>query len=180
MHLDSLVRMSRLNKTENGTSIFRCVESGKEIAVFKSMKCLHCGFHWDVIPGSGRKRGWCQNCNGPTCGSPACDPCVHYMQKIDNMEADRDLFFKPIVAHLPFKLLIPTHADNSSEVGLFDAAPHGLDVGVPSHEQRGGEIQAAWPETLDGIATERADVPLLLDAGTGSVGEVPMDAGGVE
>ncbi len=141
--------MARLNKTENGTSIFRCVESGKEIAVFKSMKCLHCGFHWDVIPGSGRKRGWCQSCHGPTCGNPLCDPCVHYMQKLDNMEADRDLFFKPIVAHLPFKLLVPPYGDHPPEVCDAPPAPHGLDVGLPGHEERGDSVSAAREQAFD-------------------------------
>lgn len=35
-------------------------------------RCVHCDHRWIVIKGSGRKRGYCQTCAGPTCGRPSC------------------------------------------------------------------------------------------------------------
>ena len=40
-----------------------------------TLQCVHCGFHWMVIPGSGRRRGWCMKCNGPSCGAEECMAC---------------------------------------------------------------------------------------------------------
>ena len=50
-------------------------------------QCIHCGCHYVVSPGSGRRRGWCLACNGATCGKDGCDVCVHMMQRIENCEA---------------------------------------------------------------------------------------------
>ena len=46
------------------------------------LRCVHCGFHWEVQPGSGRKRGFCQKCCGPTCGSTQCDTCNPVMKQL--------------------------------------------------------------------------------------------------
>lgn len=40
-----------------------------------TLSCVHCGGHWVVVPGSGRTRGWCMKCKGPTCGKQACCAC---------------------------------------------------------------------------------------------------------
>jgi len=40
------------------------------------LKCVHCQHIWIVKRGSGRKRGWCLKCMGPTCGSQSCMECV--------------------------------------------------------------------------------------------------------
>lgn len=42
---------------------------------FDTLQCVHCEKHWTVIPGSGRKRGWCLKCGGPHCGAMACWTC---------------------------------------------------------------------------------------------------------
>lgn len=34
-------------------------------------QCVHCGGHWVFEKGSGKLRGFCQRCMGPTCG-PNC------------------------------------------------------------------------------------------------------------
>lgn len=36
------------------------------------LTCAHCQYTWRVVPGSGRRRGWCRRCNGPLCGKPKC------------------------------------------------------------------------------------------------------------
>lgn len=52
------------------------------------LMCMHCQYIWEPEPGSGRKRGWCFNCEGPTCGKQACaEGCKHWEQVIEEMEA---------------------------------------------------------------------------------------------
>lgn len=46
-----------------------------------TLQCVHCGLHWEVIPGSGRTRGWCMKCNGPHCGAAVCWVCVPAAKK---------------------------------------------------------------------------------------------------
>ena len=101
--------MARLNKRANGESIFRCRESGKEIAVFATIKCVHCGAHTDVVPGSGRRRFWCMNCNGNTCGKPECDACVPWEKAMEAYEKGVTADLMPVKAAVPegFALIIP-------------------------------------------------------------------------
>jgi len=51
-----------------------------------TLQCRHCQAHWEVIPGSGQKRGWCMRCKGPTCGRPECDPCIPSEAKLDAID----------------------------------------------------------------------------------------------
>lgn len=60
---------------------------GREVG--DTCQCVHCGAHWLWIKGSGRKRGWCINCQGFTCGTRACDPCVPWEKKLDLYEAGK-------------------------------------------------------------------------------------------
>lgn len=52
-----------------------------------TLACVHCQAHWIVRPGSGRTRGWCLKCGGPTCGAPGCDACVPFEKKLELMES---------------------------------------------------------------------------------------------
>lgn len=47
-----------------------------------TLQCVHCEAHWNVEPGSGRKRGWCVNCAGPHCGAEACHTCTPFEMKL--------------------------------------------------------------------------------------------------
>jgi len=47
---------------------------------YETMCCVHCRVHWRIQPGSGKKRGFCYKCGGPTCGQHKCDTCVDYMK----------------------------------------------------------------------------------------------------
>lgn len=40
------------------------------------LKCVHCQKIEVIVRGSGKRRGWCFKCMGPTCGSKECDICV--------------------------------------------------------------------------------------------------------
>lgn len=48
------------------------------------LQCVHCGYTWIVQPGSGRKRGFCSQCPGVTCGKRACQAHVS-LKKSDEM-----------------------------------------------------------------------------------------------
>ena len=38
-----------------------------------TLQCVHCGMHWEIKPGSGKERGFCLKCMGPTCGKQQCE-----------------------------------------------------------------------------------------------------------
>ena len=40
-----------------------------------TQSCVHCGRHWIVQPGSGKRRGWCPWHKAPHCGSEDCMYC---------------------------------------------------------------------------------------------------------
>ena len=64
---------------------------------FDTLQCKHCGRHWTVMPGSGRRRGFCVRCNGPTCGKQSCETCIPKELFLDNVEKGRASSFRPIV-----------------------------------------------------------------------------------
>ncbi len=51
--------------------------------------CVHCRHHWEVKRGSGKTRGFCYKCMGPTCGSKKCGVCVPYEKMIDEVSRIR-------------------------------------------------------------------------------------------
>ena len=61
--------------------------------------CVHCGGQFKRQPGSGRIRGYCQNCGGFVCG-PGCAECVPVELLLENIEAGRPLNYKPIKASI--------------------------------------------------------------------------------
>lgn len=51
------------------------------------LTCAHCGYTWAVVPGSGRKRGWCRRCSAALCGKPACMAgCLPEEARLEHME----------------------------------------------------------------------------------------------
>lgn len=59
-------------------------EGGSEGDTFS---CKHCGLIQHVNPQSGKERGYCAMCHGPTCGRLKCQSCEPLMKKIEAMEA---------------------------------------------------------------------------------------------
>ena len=51
-----------------------------------TLQCVHCARHWQVIVGSGRKRGFCMKCMGVTCGSQKCMDCNPWEKQMDIAE----------------------------------------------------------------------------------------------
>ncbi len=72
------------------------LETGKVVTT-ATCQCCHCGRHWEYKPGSGRKRGWCRNCHAITCGNTECDPCVHFLQKLENQVKGLPVEHKPVI-----------------------------------------------------------------------------------
>ena len=64
---------------------------------YDTMMCAHCQMHFTVIPGSGRRRGFCMRCGHVTCGQAKCDACVPFEQWLENVEAGRAENFRPII-----------------------------------------------------------------------------------
>lgn len=56
-------------------------------------QCCHCGGHFQIIPGSGKTRGFCLKCTKVTCGNPACNE--HF-----SIEERMDLFEKGLLPEL--------------------------------------------------------------------------------
>mgnify|MGYP001581667523 FL=1 len=52
-----------------------------------TLQCRHCLYTWCVEPGSGRQRGWCTMCDGPTCGSRECsERCLPFERRQELLE----------------------------------------------------------------------------------------------
>ena len=60
---------------------------GREVA--DTLTCVHCDLTWIRIPGSGRKRGWCMECGGVTCGKRECSVCMPFEKKLNLYEKGR-------------------------------------------------------------------------------------------
>ena len=63
------------------------MEDGQEVA--DTAQCCHCGAHFVVVRGSGKTRGFCTECMGPTCGKPECDGCVTFERRFELYEKGR-------------------------------------------------------------------------------------------
>jgi len=63
------------------------LENGQEVA--DTHMCCHCGRHWVFRAGSGKRRGWCFNCNSMHCGRKECSSCIPFMKKIEEIEAGK-------------------------------------------------------------------------------------------
>lgn len=63
----------------------------------ETLMCCHCQMHWIVCLGSGKQRGFCFRCAGPTCGKQQCEvQCIPFERAIEIMEW-RDLLRRKII-----------------------------------------------------------------------------------
>lgn len=46
------------------------VIDGRHVA--DTLRCVHCGYNWEIKVGSGIRRGWCPDCKGAVCGAQGC------------------------------------------------------------------------------------------------------------
>ena len=68
-------------------AIITAEPSGRTIEA-DTLQCAHCGMHWQVQPGSGKRRGWCTKCNGPLCHEKelCMVMCYPFEKRQDDME----------------------------------------------------------------------------------------------
>jgi hypothetical protein len=52
-------------------------------------RCCHCQAHFEMVPGSGRTRGFCMRCGAVHCGAPACMECVPFEARLEHAEGKR-------------------------------------------------------------------------------------------
>jgi len=90
-----------LNTREAGRFTFADPGADKPLLELGTVQCVHCGAHFPVVPGSGKVRGFCQNCNGPVCG-PACAACVPTDLLLENIEKGRPEDFRPVIVPVSF------------------------------------------------------------------------------
>jgi hypothetical protein len=84
-------------------------ESDKKV-VRDLLCCAHCGLHFYVTPGSGKRRGFCARCGDVTCGAEKCQECVHWRKKLELIEAgkaDMSLISTGRAEGLPVSVAIP-------------------------------------------------------------------------
>lgn len=63
----------------------------------ETLSCVHCQYIWKVESGSGRKRGFCFQCAGPTCGKPQCEErCIPFEQALEQIER-RDILHRKML-----------------------------------------------------------------------------------
>ncbi|HSZ58591.1 MAG TPA: hypothetical protein VK797_23185 [Tepidisphaeraceae bacterium] len=53
------------------------------------LRCCHCQAVWVVVRGSGKRRGFCTKCMGPTCGSDECMACNPWEKRLERIEAGK-------------------------------------------------------------------------------------------
>lgn len=58
-------------------------EDGNEYA--DTLQCCHCNSQFTVVKGSGKVRGFCTMCMGPTCGAQ-CHECLPFMKRLEEFE----------------------------------------------------------------------------------------------
>ncbi len=91
--------MSASHSKQSGE--YQCVGFDGKIERGATVQCCHCQGTWFWAPGSGRMRGWCQNCMGFVCG-PACAECVPLEVRLENIEAGR-----PELTPAPVRVFVP-------------------------------------------------------------------------
>jgi hypothetical protein len=88
----------------HGTVILTDKFSGKETH-HDTLQCCHCMRHWIVVKGSGKRRGWCFRCNGPTCGADACMDHIPAEAQLEILEGTRNP--GSVSVGMPGKLWVP-------------------------------------------------------------------------
>ncbi len=83
----------------------------------ETLKCVHCQHSWIVEPGSGKMRGFCQRCNGYTCGGKNCLDCIPAEHRLENIEAGR-----PELTPKPVMIVVPAGIESVSTAGNHDVA----------------------------------------------------------
>lgn len=68
---------------------YACLTTAEGVKERDTQQCCHCSGHFNVVPGSGKVRGWCTLCNRVTCGQPACNEHFPFEKRMDLYEKGR-------------------------------------------------------------------------------------------
>ncbi len=71
---------------------YRIIDEYGRITEGQTLTCVHCGAMWQIIPGSGRERGFCFRCMGPTCDRNECNRCLPYERQLEIIEQRHRLY----------------------------------------------------------------------------------------
>lgn len=63
------------------------IADGVQIA--STQQCAHCGGHFQMVKGSGTRRGFCIKCMKITCGNPGCDFCIPAEARLEILEGNQ-------------------------------------------------------------------------------------------
>lgn len=59
------------------------------VQVASTLRCPHCGGHFESRPGSGKRRAFCLKCQRVTCGNPTCDACIPVEARCEFVEGKK-------------------------------------------------------------------------------------------
>lgn len=62
------------------------------VQVASTLRCPHCGAHFESQPGSGKRRAYCMKCRRVTCGNPVCDHCIPIEARLEFFEGTKTLY----------------------------------------------------------------------------------------
>lgn len=65
------------------------IYDGTGCQVADTVMCVHCGRHWIWRQGSGKRRGFCMNCMGITCGNQKCVECLPIEKRMTLFETGK-------------------------------------------------------------------------------------------
>lgn len=80
-----MYKNAKFERKPSGTILIDNVESAH------TKQCCHCQKHFVSLKGSGTLRGFCRNCMAVTCGSPECNVCIPFKQKLTEYENGKRL-----------------------------------------------------------------------------------------
>lgn len=98
-------------------------EPDKPTIEAETISCVHCQFTWIVQPGSGRRRGFCFRCNGPTCGKKKCtDKCAPWEMQMEIVEGKKRFWqqmARAVTEQVLREKFTPSISDRRASNGLY-------------------------------------------------------------
>lgn len=92
-----LIRDGNSNITLTNPKGYIIVSGENGVEEYDCAQCGHCQAQWQVIRGSGIKRGFCLQCKQPLCGA---DPCMNHgcipFEKMFEAYEQRNALFKQL------------------------------------------------------------------------------------
>ena len=74
------------------------IVDGKQVG--STLQCPHCGGHFLIVPGSGKRRTFCMRCHAITCGAPSCDPCIPLEARLEFKEGTKTSYDDVIQSYI--------------------------------------------------------------------------------